>query len=353
MIKVFQSDNVFQTLHDEWNELYLNSYFVTPFQSLTFNSQAWKRYGEKEQLFVFIVMQDNTKQILALFPCFIDCNLALRFINDGDSDFCIPLIRNGYEHNYALSEEISEFLIKEKSFKRIKWTNIVGSSVILSNFTPFMRGIVSYPINAYSYFYIQVPKEGTTYIESINQIENAKDRNRLKKLERKIKDADFRFYKKGKENSNYPSEIIGNLTDVMIKNGIRTRAYFNNQFLEFIKELYEKGILIIGVTLLHDKPVALSFSVYENKEELIQWVALYTEKQYNLWNVLQLISFLYKKGGNVRFNFARGIYEYKLRNFRPIIKPLYCLYYSKTRMGQLRDCVGACLYFYRKIDKSL
>lgn len=353
MIKVFQNEMAFHVLTKEWTDLYSNSYFVTPFQSLTFNSLAWERHGEKNHLFIFIVLQSNTKLPLALFPCYVDGNHALRFINDEDCDFCSPLIRIGYEHNYALSEEISDFLINSKSFKRIKWVNLVGNSVVLSNFMPFMRCIVSYPINAFSYFYIHSSKDGVAYIDSINQIENAKDRNRLKKIGNKMKDANFIFYKKSNRETDYPSEIVTKLVDVMIKKGIRTKEYFNDQFLTFIKNMYERGILVIGVTFLKEEPVALSFSLIDNKKELIQWVALYLEKKYNLWNVLQLVNYLYEKGGNIRLNFARGIYEYKLRNFRPIIEPLYCFYYSKTKRGQVRDAIGACVYYLRKIDRLI
>ena len=340
-----------ESLESNWNELFNNSVETTIFQSYSFNKIVWDKLKGKGELYIILVSHNNTKKYLALFPCFIK-KRCLRFINESDSDFCGPLFRRGYEHNYSLNEEIAGFFQSSKDFNRIVFSNMTPQTSILTSFRPFLKESVSYPMNYYSFFQIEQYETGISYIDRIDQIGNAKDRNRLKKLDNKVRDLHLEIIKKS-ESKEYPERIVSSLVRTMIQNGIRTNAYFNHQFLSVFKELYDNNLILIAVTWKGSDPVSLSLSLTNSKNEIIQWIALYKEKQYNIYNIMQLVKYLYETGGNVRFNFARGIYEYKLRNFRPVLKSLYCLRYSKSIYNQVKDVLACTVMQAKPLLKSI
>lgn len=74
----------------------------------------------------------------------------------------------------------------------------------------------------------------------------------------------------------------------------------------------------------------------------------------NTWNMkinLMIADYLYNNGG-ATINFARGIYDYKMVNFHPDVKPLFCLKVSKTKWGHLKNIINTAFHYFKPVIKS-
>jgi hypothetical protein len=131
----------------------------------------------------------------------------------------------------------------------------------------------------------------------------------------------------------------------MISKGIRSSAYFTDNLLGFIKDLYQAGVLKIGMTYQGQVLGSISFFYNCMNGMCIQWIIVYSDKAYNLQAKLKIINSVYENGGGI-FNFGRGTYAYKIQHFRPIIQNLFCVdipFKRKARMMLLLESFYAII----------
>ena len=351
MIKVIRTFEEVETIREDWQKLFLEAQHVTPFQSYAFTEATLKFLGEAiRQLYIICVIRQKDKFVQAIFPCYIDKNGALRFINDRDSDFCGPIIHQDFVCDYHVYEEFSNHVKGQKDIRHVRFENLVTQSATLGFLRYFFTGAVVYNNNTYSIVSVDKletqPKGAIDCIASLN----SKEKYRLINVQKKMDGESLRVY----ENSNgddYPTEIVNTLIDGMVARGIRNKEYFNDDFLELFKNLFDAGLLQVAVTMKGNEPIAANICLKMGKNEVIDWIAIYSERHYNLHNLLQIISRIAEEGG--KLNFARGTYEYKIHNFRPIIYNLYSLRYSPTTLGTLNDIRHVSWHFFRKLVKRI
>lgn len=336
MIKIINNINDFEGIRDCWNVLYVEDSNCTPFQSFEYNYISWKSFSQTDySLFVILYYQNQEKVPSAIFPFCIDSKNCLRFINEDHSDFQTAIVKELVKADLKMYEEVYEYIKQQPNIQRVCLNHLRHDDLLLHYFGHVSSYARLYGTESYSYLPIS-NQGGGSFIDSLRHL-TAKERNRLKNIEKKATDLSFRIISVA--NDAYPEKEVNELVRVMINNGIRSTAYFSDNLLGFIKDLYQAGVLTIGMIYKGESLGSISFFYQCKNGMCIQWIIVYSDKAYNLQAKLKIINSVYESGGGI-FNFGRGTYAYKIQHFRPIIQNLFCVdipFRRKARMLLMLD----------------
>lgn len=122
-----------KTLSKEWEELFLNSFSVTPFQSFEWVSTWWNWFGGSKKPHIFEVREG--KDLIGLMPMY-ETSFPVRIlrpVGKGHSDYLQPLIRKGYEHSFC--ERFSDYLHTLKKIDLIDLQQIRENHPLLNYFS--------------------------------------------------------------------------------------------------------------------------------------------------------------------------------------------------------------------------
>lgn len=306
----------------------------------------WLSGGGK--VHIIAVYGGDNASLKAIFPGYVDEKGQFRFINDLDTDFCDIVIQNNCRTDFSVYAEIAKHIIADKSIRGINLINMRAHSYVGAFFSNLLTPSLSYGYKAYSIFQVDTRNGEEHYLDTLRHL-NAKERHRVKKVANKMTDTTFSIFRADKE---YPKDALCELMQQMIATGIREDDYLS-KMESLVEKLYSLGLLTIGITSVNDRPLAANIFIRKgNAGEYINWLVFYTDKQYNLWNLLQCIEYISNHGGGT-FNFARGTYEYKMRNFRPTLQTLYRFDYSKSMLGSIKVSMKQLNYFVRILGKRI
>jgi len=332
MIKIIRDVNELEEIRECWNELYKEDDNCTPFQSFDYNIISWKRFGQKDySLFVILYYRNQEKKPCAIFPLCVDSKRCLRFINEDHSDYQTALVKKSARSDLKMYEEVYELVKIQPNIDRICLDHLRHDDLLIPYFGHLGFARI-YGTESYSYLPIVSISGDGGFIDSLRHL-TAKERNRLKNIDKKAVDLSFKIL--SIENAAYPEKEVNKLVQVMIKNGIRTTEYFTDNLLGFIKDLYQANVLNIGMVCHGQDIGSLSFFYQSNNGMCIQWIIVYSDKAYNLQAKLKIINFVYENGGGI-FNFGRGTYAYKIQHFRPVIQNLFCVDIPFRRRARVR-----------------
>ena len=300
------------------------------------------------KLHVIVLIRQKDQIVQAIFPCYIDKRKCLRFINDRHSDFCSAIVRDEFIDDYHLYAEFYKYYQTNKAIKKIQLLNIDENNPLFANLAYFLKGGINRVVSMYSDFHVS--QSGDYQVSFVNGMSrlNTKDKYRLKNVLNKTAMMSLKVYESRTEL--FPESIVSGLTQQMIYAGIRKTYYFNMHMMTLFKCLYDAGLLIVFATYENERPIAANLFL-KNKDEYIDWIALYSEKSNNLNNLLQVVEYISNTGGGI-MNLARGTYEYKMHNFRPALHFLFGLFHSKNLLGKIFDLWAADGYYLRQIAKS-
>lgn len=346
MIAVYNEKNI-SKLEQVWNEIYASNPNHTPFQSYEYNIIAWTNLGSSGKLHVIALPRQDNHRLQAIFPCYLDDTGILRFINDIHTDFCGPLIHPDYEYDFQLYSELADYVLQTQEIKGFVFDNLKADSYLLSAFPYCCRGSIVRMTNAWSK--VKIPSCHASELCSKLPSLAAKQRNELKKAIKEMQNASFHLYTIDKQP--YPEKIINSLIIDMQEAGLRHEAYFSDGFKKLISDCYNAGVLSVSVVKENSVPVSAHL-YYINNREIVDWVVLYTKGKCQTWNTLFTMQSLAETGGGV-FNFARGLYDYKVKKFRPVMHNLYRISYSKSKLGQFVNWMECCKYYLKTILKPI
>ena len=340
MIKIIKTINELETIRECWNALYEKDDYCTPFQSFDYNCISWKKFCHKGySLFVIVYSMKQEKTPCAIFPFCIDSKKCLRFINEDHSDFQTAIIRASVKADLNMYEEVYGYIKGQPNIQRICLNHLRHDDLLLHYLGYISSYARLYGTESYSYLPISPSQgDGGTFIDSLRHL-TAKERNRLKNIEKKATDLSFKII--SIESDDYPEKETNELVQTMIRKGIRSTAYFTDNLLGFIKELYKAGVLKIGMIYQGENLGSISFFYQCKNGMCIQWIIVYSDKTYNLQAKLKIINSVYESGGGI-FNFGRGTYAYKIQHFRPIIQNLFCVdipFRRKARIMLMLDSI--------------
>lgn len=352
MIKLISDIPSLETFRPFWDEIFDSDYYATPFQHYDYINLSLKLHDNNTRLYIITVIDQPTNKYVAIFPFLLEKNGVLVFINSTHSDFCKPLISPNYNH-FPLYQEVAGYINNDKNVKGLSLDNIVADSFLLSGFRPFFKNVICLDVNYY--LTVDIVNDNTDK-DSVYAIRNisSKKRGLLKKQKNQLFDNGFVFGLKNIRNNDvFPSEDVESLIDFMIAEGTRTKTYFSHKMRDFIYNLYCSGLLSIATLYKDNILMSCAFMFYDNKKtEYIEWVILQRNKSFNMATNLLLIDYLYNNHQNSTINFGRGIYDYKLTNFHPDVKPLFRVMISKNKWGHFKNIIRTAIHYSKPIIKS-
>lgn len=351
MVKILETVEAFRDIEEAWNLLYKSAEEMTPFQSFIYNYLSWTVYMKSHgSLYIITIYSHDNKKLEAIFPCYIDNNKYLRFINDRDTDFCNAIIDKDIVSDFRLYEELSDRIKKDDRIRGIRWDNLEYNNHLKSALLPFFKVIYLHDINAYSKIDIYHQDSDKSFLDAIRNI-NGQRRKKLKKELQQESNLRFLFLEK-REGFPFPKKEIYHLVHLMVTDKIRKQEYFSEEMIQFWMQMYDNNLLTITLLFQNEEIKAINFLFHSiNKNEYIKWIILYADKRYNSIINLKLIEYLYKEDFTT-INYARGIYDYKMKNYHPTVYCLYRLEIEKTFSNSLRGLISLNKHYAKKIIKS-
>ena len=307
-----------KSIKDDWNLLF-NRRRYSAFQSFYFSYYSWKKelsIDKRNKLSVVIIRK---KEPIAIFPFYLDKKRRLRVINDIHCDFCDCLLEEPFDFNIIINTLRDNFNIKYVSLINLKKNSFLLNSLkLMSNYL-----LISGSDYNYSYLNLEkghFPNNKTDY--------RSKQISEFRRIEKKHNNKKHRIL--NVVDSAFPFQEILLLREEMIALGTRKKDFLPESQIALLLSLYNSKNLILSVIYHNSKINAISFILVRSYEYLF-WIDMFNDKKMiNIFNYISLIRY-YSNKKNIKLNFGRGIYDYKLQNFLPEIAPLfYCnIFFNK------------------------
>ena len=349
MIHIIRDVVGFQNLEVQWNELYSKSISRTPFQSFYFNWSSWINFQNKhEKNKLWIITQNGKhKKLHGILPCYIDKNGILRFINDLHVDFCDGLFDNN-ENIHITLKKIIELIINDKDIKGVEFLNLTDKSIIFPYFKSFLKQSFAFSTTEHSY----LPSIKETNIELSAHL-RSKERNELANANRVNKNNSHKIYRC--ETDDFPYDFLIEIRNTMLMNGSRVPTFYGDDFINLSRNLYENGLMVICITQTDDLITSASTIISDlEKKWYMFWISMYNN-DFRLINIFNNNQFINSKISDKEsiIDFGRGGYDYKFRNYLPIVHNVYQLVWAKTFYKTLMMFYRINFFYLKRIVKPI
>ena len=318
-IKIISEIQEFSAFKDQWATIFNNKDYSF-FQTFEFNYYSWITELCKNKLnrlcIVFIV---NNNLVSTIFPLYIDSKNRLRFINDRHADFCDALSNEKYDFELILSEINNQF-----KFDSVNFINLTNDSYLYHLYKEHTdSNILLEPFTKYSDLHIPIgifPDNVLRY--------RSKQKTEFRRVKKKNAGKDH--YILINEDSYFPINEIYQLRERMVRLGFRKANFLDEDRLLLLKELFNSNRILISIVKSKGSTNAISF-ISRNENEYLFWIDMYdNSKLINIYNYILFIENI-SLDDSVNINFGRGVYDYKLENFKPDIKQLFAIYIYKNK----------------------
>lgn len=348
MIKVVDNIEVLKTYCDGWEKLLLNDSSASVFQSFDFIQSAWESMPDNDSvLCVILYFTQNECELQAIFPFYIDKTSTLRFIYDIHTDLCDAIVSDPIKIDYHFWAEVSSYILSRIDIKKVCLRNIRNNSPLCPYFRYFLRDSFEYAENSYSTLAIDRSTCGEHYSSNLQYL-TGREKQKLRQISKKISYLDFKVFDSYTDEAEH---ALNQIIDDMIVSRKRTSRYLN-QVLPVALKLLHNELASFFVTYCDNKAVALKvFLRNRASAEYISWLMFYTDKKCNQYNIVQSLEYISQKGGI--YNFARGVYGYKMEKFRPQIHNLYTFRWARSIWGLIGDLLEMNLRQIKRIVKKI
>jgi hypothetical protein len=336
VIKVINNVNEFKDLEKSWSNLYNRvSFSKSVFQSFEFNYYSWVYELNNNGNILTLAVVYTEKNLVAVYPLYIDNRKRLRFINDHHADFCDCISIEEIDTNVIL-----EKLKAEYSINSLNLINLKVDAIILNNLKLLPDSENCIPSAKYSVLELSkgiFPDNFSEY--------KSKQKTEFRRILKKNKDKLHEII--SCDTSSFPFEEIKLLRHKMIVLGVRNNSFLPSSQLNLIVKLYHKKKLIISVVKTKETINAISFLI-KDSDQYLTWIDMYDDsRMVNIFNYISLIKLLssYKA---VNINFGRGSYAYKTSNFLPKIMNLYSLHIFISKFEELKYSIEVVIMKFLK-----
>ena len=311
----------FKAFENDWNILCEKDKESSVFQSFDFNYFSWKYDLENDENTLAIVLASDFGIIKSIFPFYIDKKSRLRFINDLHADFCDSISIVDVNFNDVIKILRSSFRIHY--FQLI---NLKNDRSLLDYSTIYRCSVIS--DLDYSVLYLN---KGFFPDNCLNY--KSKQKTEFRRILKFNKLKDHKIIDCTK--SCFPKIQIELLRERMISLGIRDKNFLSDSQLLIIEELYLNGKVVISIVSDNGVINAISF-IINSRSEYLLWIDMFDDsKMINLCNYILAIHSLSSKESAI-INFGRGSYNYKIKNFLPIVNQLFSVYIFPSKYSELK-----------------
>lgn len=329
-VKLILKQDEFLQISKIWNRKYKEVEDRPFFQSFEWNYSWYFNNLIEEKLFIILFYEEDYLQDCKLIcPTFIDKKGVLRFISDIHSDFCDVLANNLSELDCnKITRLFTELIDNQRGLKSINFKNFSKNN---SYVNALLKNI---DVN---YFYFQNVSSSSFSLENGNLFPNSaphfksSNRKRINKNIKKFSKYEPKLIKS--ISSDFPKEDILRLRNYMLENGNRKLDFFNDNMIETVRSLYDKGLVEINM-VSYDFQVQSIIIIFKSQNSYQLWVALYMNIPHI--SVFTINSFLQLVKGDVRIDLGRGLYNFKIMNYAPEVLLLNEFFYSKSKLNYFK-----------------
>jgi hypothetical protein len=319
-IRIISEIQEFFAYKDQWDAIFNNQDYSF-FQSFEFNYYSWITELCKNKLNrLCIISIKNNELVSVIFPLYIDSKKRLRFINDRHADFCDALSNKKYDFEEILSE-----ISNQLKFDSVHFINLTKDSFLYHLYKENKsNNNLLKPLAKYSDLVIP---EGI-FPDNVLRY-RSKQKTEFRRVKKKNIDKDYRLFLK--DDANFPINEIHQLRERMIELGLRKANFLDEDRLLLLKQLYNSNRILVSMVKSKSNIHAISF-ILTNENEYLFWIDMYDNtKMINIYNYILFMENI-SCDNNVRINFGRGVYDYKVENFKPDIKQLFALYIYRNQL---------------------
>ena len=305
-IRVIDTVEDFFSIKSTWESLWKHSR-STVFQSYSINVEAYTQLLSHKTL--QIILLEEKRSIKAIFPCYIDNNKTLRFINDDHFDFCGPIISEGIVSN-KIFKLFAKFVQDNKKVSQVLFKNLYNAQV---------SSLLNYHFKKCKSLFSEVQH---CLIDNFNEWGHltSSEKSELKRIKNKFSQATTT------KLTAFPKEGLESLMNLMVKQGLRKQNFYNKTFIHWMNSIFDKGLMEVWRFEQDGQLLSLYFHLV-SKESRVVWIDFYDPKPYA--NIAHYICFL-ENLEEKSISLGRGTYGYKMNNFNAIPVDLYSFYHSKN-----------------------
>ena len=343
-VRIISEIQEFLDYKDKWDAIF-NKHDYSFFQSFEFNYYSWINELSKNKLNrLCIISLKNNGLVFAILPLYIDSKRRLRFINDIHADFCDVLSNKKFDFENILSE-----ISNQLKFDSVHFINLRKDSFLYALYEKnTLRNCCLKPFAMYSDLVIPsgiFPSNVLRY--------RSKQKTEFRRVKKKNIDKDYQLLLK--DDADFPIKEIQQLRERMIELGLRKANFLDEKRLLLLTQLFNSNRMLVSMVKNKNNIHAISF-ILTNENEYLFWIDMYDNtKMINIYNYIlfmESISF----DNNVKINFGRGVYDYKVENFKPDIKQLFALYIYRNQLHLslflfIDKIKGVLKSFYKKFIK--
>ena len=340
-IKIISEIQDFLDYKNQWDAIF-NIHDYSFFQSFEFNYYSWINELSINKLNrLCIISLVNNGLVSTILPLYIDSKKRLRFINDDHADFCDVLSKEKFDLETILSKTRDRF-----KFHSVHFINCTKDSFLYNLFNGNeLNNSLLIPNAKYSDISISSGSFPNNLIRY-----KSKQKTEFRRVKKKNLDKEHNILRK--EDSDFPIDEIYHLRERIINLRLRKDNFSDESRLLLLKELYNSNRIIISLVKTKDTTNAISF-ISRNNNKYLFWIDMYdNSKMINIYNYISFIENV-SLNHSVNINFGRGVYNYKLENFKPDIKQLFSahIFQSKFRLN-LFLAIERIINFFKLVYKK-
>ena len=307
-LRVIDTVEEFIAIESAWETLRKHSK-STVFQSYSINAEAYMQllYHKTLQL----VLLEEGKSLKAIFPCYIDASKTLRFINDDHFDFCGPIISEGIVLN-KIFKLFAKFVQENKKVSQVFFKNLYNTQV---------ASLLNYHFKKCKSLFSEVQHCLIDDFNEWGQLTSS-EKSELKRIKNKFSQATTNRL------TVFPKQELESLMSLMVKQGLRKQNFYNKPFIQWMENIFEKGLMEIWRFEQDGQLLSLSCHL-ASQESMVVWIDFYKPKPYvNIAHYIYFLENLEEKS----ISLGRGTYSYKMNNFNAMPVDLYSFYHSKNSL---------------------
>ena len=319
-IRIVSEIQEFVSYKDQWDAIFNNQGYSF-FQSFEFNYYSWKTELSKDKRNrLCVILLKNNEEISAIFPLYIDSKKRLRFINDRHADFCDVLSNKKFDFENILSE-----ISNQLKFDSVHFTNLTKDSFLYDIYKKnALKNSFLKPFAKYSDLIISAGSFPSNVLRY-----RSKQKTEFRRVKKKNTDKDYHLLLK--DDADFPINEVRQLRERMIKLGLRKANFLDEDRLLLLKQLYNSNRILVSMVKNKNNIHAISF-ILRNENEYLFWIDMYDNaKMINIYNYILFMENI-SCDNNVKINFGRGAYDYKVENFKPDIKQLFAIYIYENQL---------------------
>jgi hypothetical protein len=341
-------------IKSQWESLYCK-YNLSVFQSYEWTIAWFKEYGIDHGYHLFIIQFIEKDNIVGIFPLFIDKKKILRFIGDSLSDQCDFLIDYSNIDLYKIGKLFFNIIDEySKDINAIEFNNLSINNKLIPYFeTVKYRESLHFSSNTTSFTRLIKNNQFPYNIKNLNSYV----RNELNRIYKKYSNFSNKIFTIA--DNPFPISTISVLKNIMILNKTRNKKLLNVSFLKIIEYLYNNNLIIINAIYDENDALALNIITVTNDYYMF-YIDLYKDIKYiNLYSYIKFIKTISENSELFKENisFGRGLYSYKIKNFKPIPEYLYTYIYSNRKLltiNNLKYISSFMLYpIYKRIKNII